>query len=365
LPAFRPVSLFSLLLLAHVVLWAQPTTSTKPAVMSSFETVKLADGIYAFISPESNGAIVTGNSLLVIGDDGALVVDSGHFPSLTARMIHEIKQLTSQPVRFLVNTHWHPDHNAGNGLYRREFPGIEIVSTPATREEIETVLPKKEVSEATITEFEDTLKKGTLPNGKPLAGDALKYYQKVGAELIAFRPELKAADHALPTTTFETAMSVYLGKREVQVLFLGRGNTGGDAVIYIPASKVVATGDLVVYPVPYPFGSYIGEWIATLKKLDSLDANIIVPGHGPVLRDKNYLELNIKLLDATQEQTAAAARQGLSLEDTLKKIDLKDLREQFVKGDSERGFFFDGGYLPTAVGRAYREAKEGPLHDEN
>jgi len=364
LPAFRSIFLL-IVFLAPTILCAQSALPTQPAVMSSYETVKLGDGIYAFISPESNGAIVTGNSLLIIGDNGALVVDSGHFPSLTARMIHQIKQLTDQPVRFLVNTHWHPDHNAGNGLYKQEFPGIQIVSTPATRAEIETVLPKKEVSESTIAEFEDTLKKGTLPNGNPLVGDALKYYQRVGAELIAFRPELKAADHALPTTTFEAAMSVYLGRREVQILFLGRGNTAGDAVIYVPASKVVATGDLVVYPVPYPFGSYIREWIATLKKLDKLDANIIVPGHGPVMRDKNYLELNINLLEATWEQTAAAVKQGLSLEDTIKKIELKDLREQFVKGDSERGFFFDGGYLPTAVGRAYREAKEGPLHDEN
>jgi len=236
--------------------------------MSSYETVRLAEGIYAFISPESNGAMVTGNSLLVIGDDSALVVDSGHFPSLTARMIGEIRQLTDKPVRFLVNTHWHPDHSAGNGLYKKGFPGIQIVSTPTTRAEIETVLPKKEVSESTIAEFEDALKKGALPNGKPLTGDALKYYQKVGAELTAFRSELKAADHALPTATFENAMSVYLGKREVQILFLGRGNTGGDAVIYVPGSKVLATGDLVVYPIPYPFGSYIGEWIATLKKLE-------------------------------------------------------------------------------------------------
>jgi len=83
------------------------------------------------------------------------------------------------------------------------------------------------------------------------------------------------------------------------------------------------------------------------------------------MRDKHYLELNIKLLEATQEQASAAAKQGLSLDETLKEIDLKDLREQFVRGDSERGYFFDGGYLPTAVGRAYREAKEGPLHDED
>jgi glyoxylase-like metal-dependent hydrolase (beta-lactamase superfamily II) len=285
-----------------------------PAVMTSYETVKLGVGIYAFIAPESNGAMVTGNSLVVIGDDGVLVVDSGHFPSLTARQIAQIQQWTDKPVRFLVNTHWHPDHNAGNGLYKKAYPGIQIVSTPATRSGMETVLPKKEVSEGVIQQFEGTVQTGTLPNGKPLEGDDRKYYEKVAAELTAFRPELKAADHALPTTTFKDAMTVYLGKREVQILFLGRGNTGGDALVYVPDSRLLATGDLLVYPVPYPFGSFIGEWIEVLKKIEAMDAAIIVPGHGPVMRDKNYLDLNIKLLQATKEQTDTAVKQGLSLE---------------------------------------------------
>ena len=96
--------------------------SDLPAAMKGYEAVKLADGIYAFTSPQSNGAIVTGNSVAIISDEGVLVVDSGHFPSLTARMVDQIKRLTDQPVRFLVNTHWHPDHNSGNGLYRhKEF----------------------------------------------------------------------------------------------------------------------------------------------------------------------------------------------------------------------------------------------------
>jgi len=127
--------------LSCALAWAQAAGSDVPAAMKGYETVKVADGIYAFISPESNGAIVTGNSVAIIGDDGVLVVDSGHFPSLTARMIEQIRQWTDNPVRFPVNTHWHPDHNSGNGLYRRTFPGLQIISTTTTRAEIETVLP--------------------------------------------------------------------------------------------------------------------------------------------------------------------------------------------------------------------------------
>ena len=353
------------IVLSGLLTGAQAAGPDLPAVEQGYETVKVAEGIYAFIFPESNGAIVSGNSIAIVGDDGVLVVDSGHFPSLTARMIDQVRHWTDQPVRFLVNTHWHPDHNSGNGLYRHTFPGLQIISTPTTREEMETVLPKKEVNEAKITQIEDIVKKGVFSDGTPLGPTDRKYFEKVAAELEAFRPELKNADHALPSLTFKDELDVYLGKREVQVMFLGRGNTGGDAIIYVPDSKVLIPGDLLVYPVPYPFGSYIGEWIGVLKQLEAMQATVIVPGHGPVMHDQKYLDLTVRLLEATKNQVDAAVKQGLSLEEAKKKVNLSELREAFVGDDKDRGYVFDGGYVPVAVTRSYREAKEGPLHDEN
>src|SRR5438128_286699 len=64
---------------------------------SSYKTVKVADGVYAFIAPDSLTPVVSGNSIAVIGDDGVLVVDSGHFPTLTKKMIAEIRALTDKP----------------------------------------------------------------------------------------------------------------------------------------------------------------------------------------------------------------------------------------------------------------------------
>ena len=355
----------AMLLVASFLAAQEAAPAGIPAAMSKYETVQLADGVYAFVSAAGGEAIVTGNSLVVIGEDGVLVVDSGHIPSLTARQIAQIRKWTDKPVRYLVNTHWHPDHNAGNGLYKKAFPGVQIVSTAATRQAIEQVLPKKELNEKQIDEYSGIARKGTTPDGKPLREESLAYWKKVSVELEAFRPELKAADHALPDTTFTEQMTVYLGKREVRILFLGRGNTAGDAVVYVPDSKVLATGDLLVHPVPYPFGSFIGEWITTLKKLDGIDAATILPGHGPVMHDKQFLQLTIALLEETKRQTDQAFHSGLSLEDTKKKIDLSSLKPKFVGNDPTRSYFFDGGYLSTAVGRAYREAKEGPLRDED
>jgi len=158
---------------------------------------------------------------------------------------------------------------------------------------------------------------------------------------------------------------VYLGRREVQLMFLGRANTPGDAVIYVPDSKVLITGDLVVYPVPYPYGSFFGEWIDAMKKLEAIDAAVIVPGHGPVMYDKTYIALVVELLEATRTQAAEAFKRGLKAEEAVKAVDLSAFRPRFVGDHPEREFVFDQGYKPAGVVRAYREAKDGPLHDED
>ena len=109
----------------------------------------------------------------------------------------------------------------------------------------------------------------------------------------------------------------------MQILHLGRGNTGGDTVVYVPDAQVVAAGDMVVYPAPYAFGSRLGEWVETLRKLQALGATRLVPGHGPVLRDGAYVSAVIDLLEETRRQVQAAVKDGLSLDDTRKRVDLR------------------------------------------
>src|SRR5436853_580267 len=83
--------------------------------LSSYTTARIAEGVYAFLAPDSKTPLVSGNSVAVIGRDAVLVVDTGHVPAVTRKMIAEIRRLTPAPVRYVVNTHWHFDHVAGNG----------------------------------------------------------------------------------------------------------------------------------------------------------------------------------------------------------------------------------------------------------
>ena len=116
-------------LLASAIAQAQ---RPMPSVLT-YRTEKVAEGVYAFITPEERSGFQAGNSVAIIGDDAVLVFDTGNIPSATRRQIAEIKKLTDKPVRYVVNSHWHPDHNLGNAEYAAAFPNVTFISTPATR----------------------------------------------------------------------------------------------------------------------------------------------------------------------------------------------------------------------------------------
>lgn len=127
---------------------------------------------------------------------------------------------------------------------------------------------------------------------------------------------------------------------QVEVKFLGRGNTAGDAVVYLPKEKIVVAGDLVVYPIPYIYDGYPTEWIQTLQNLSQLDADTIVPGHGPVMHDKTYVLLVRDLMKSAVEQMNARLVQAgpamsLTMDDVKGSIDLTSFQQRFTGNDQD------------------------------
>jgi cyclase len=128
-------------------------------------------------------------------------------------------------------------------------------------------------------------------------------------------------------------------------------------VIHLPSEGVLITGDLVVWPIPLIGStSYPAAYSATIEKLLTLPANIIVPGHGPVMRDQEYIKLLSRLLISLKEQTAAAVARGETLEQTRKSVDLTEFR-RLLAGDSTLKRILFGDYVSGAgVAAAFREA---------
>ena len=332
------------------------------AVLREYETVTLAPNVYAFVAPESKTPFVSGNSLVVIGDAAVLVVDSTNSPPVAVKMIADIKRRTDKPVRFLVNTHWHPDHLMGNAAYAAAYPGLSIVATTAMRRSADVEVPAyfaQTLGQAGAKAIESAramLASGKRPNGAELTATDREFYELELADYDVWAAEAKRAGYVPPTLTFDRELSIDLGSRTVRVMFLGRGNTAGDAVVYVPDAKVIATGDLVVGPTPYATGSFLPEWIDVLDRLTTFDATSIVPGHGPVEHDWSHTHAIRALLGSIVDQVDGCVAKGMSLEDTRKQVDISKYRDQMTAGDPFRGRAFDNYFTSTAVERAFRDA---------
>ncbi|HVR96544.1 MAG TPA: MBL fold metallo-hydrolase, partial [Thermoanaerobaculia bacterium] len=158
-----------------------------------------------------------------------------------------------------------------------------------------------------------------------------------------------------PTRTVADRLTLQRPGRTIEILHLGAGHTAGDLVVWLPKERIAISGDLVVWPVPlvgHP-QSRVAEWGATLEKLLALDPKVIVPGHGPVLRDDSYPRRMIVLFATIVAQVRDAAGRGETLEQARKSVDLAAQRKTFAGDSKLRGFFFDRYVAGPAVESAY------------
>jgi glyoxylase-like metal-dependent hydrolase (beta-lactamase superfamily II) len=350
--------------LLGLVAWSIPAAATPDSVRTHQRVVtKLAEGVYSIAHKDVSDDWPQGNTVVVVGDQCVLVVDACLLPSSAREDVAEIRRITSKPVRYLVNTHWHIDHNGGNSAYTDAFPDVAIVAHAETRRIMNGVNPvvaagwvdPKGALAKQISDLEQSLATGNGEDGKPLSAEA----RAALPERIAARKrqveEYRTFAYRPPTVVFDRELSVDLGNREVQVLHLGRGNTPGDAVVYLPKERILATGDLLVRPVPYMRGSYPSEWRRTLRAMAELDAEVIVPGHGEVLRDKQYLNDVIALLESVIRQVEAIAPTVRNVEDVH--VDIESFRKRMAGDDPENNIWWQDLVATGLVERVFLEAK--------
>ncbi len=336
-----------ILLLVAVLIAASPVFG-ESADANQRQITKLADGVYAIQHKNLNDGNVSGNTTVIIGDREVFVVDSCYLPSSAREDIAQIRQWTDKPVGYLLNTHFHNDHNNGNKTYLDAFPSLAIIAQEETKKDMDLIQPGN--IERTPSQTAATiaaLKQGKLQNGRLLSDEEKKQVQQLLPGLEKQEAEFRAMVYQPPTLTFTDKLDIDIGNREIQVKHLGRGNTPGDTIVYLPKEKILIAGDLLVYPIPYTYDGYPAEWVQTLKNMAQLDADIIVPGHGPVLHGKAYLYLVTDLLQSAVEQVRARIRQighpGFhSLEDVKGSVDLTPFRQKFAADDGDLQAEFDG-----------------------
>jgi cyclase len=332
------------------------------AQLQTMEMTKLANGVYAAIYSEMKQDPVQSNSLIIMGDDGVCVVDAHYTPSAARATIAAIRKLTRLPVRYVVTTHWHDDHVFGNQEYRSAFPGVTFVAQYHVRESMmaRALEHQQELVKSygtTVPKIETRLRTGLGGSGQPLSPADRAELTMLLPIYRAYLADFKAVKIVLPTVTFDRELTIHLGTREIRVLSFGPGNTRGDAVVYLPQDRIAAVGDLVVFPVPFIYGGYPASWVNVLHSVRELGPEIIVPGHGPVMRDFQYVDQVTNLLQSLATQAHDAVARGLTLEETRKAVDLATYHDLFVQGLAEREETFQASILQSGIAAAYEEAK--------
>lgn len=230
---------------------------------------QIGKDLYACISTNDASA----NSTFLVGKEGILVVDSGLDEIEAGKCLAKIRTISALPVRYVINTHYHLDHQGGNTIYK---PEAIVVSTAWTR--------KRTVE---------------LRNDSPPK----------------FPPSVTPAE-----ITFESALTIHLEPYTVEVIAGGPGHTLGDAYVYFPEQKAISTGDLFMgHSCPAMDEGSVHHWIATLNAFLATPAEVFVPGHFE-LGDRKDVAFFRDYLADLEAQVIALSAQGMTVEQVKAKI---------------------------------------------
>jgi len=304
---------------------------------------------------------VIGNVIVVEQTDGLVLVDAGGTPGAGRRVVELVRGISPKPVKAIVITHWHGDHHFGLSEVLKAWPNAQVIASVGTHAHMNTRgLPAQadaKYDAGQIVNFEMTRKDLEASSTSPKVADSQHaQYASAAHEVALYEDDWRGISIRYANVTFTDRMTLLDDVAPVEVMFLGRANTDGDAVVWLPKQKVIATGDTVVSPVPFGGGSYPLEWVTVLEKIRAFDFEVLIPGHGLPENDRTYLDKLIAALRDVNSQVAALAKQGIDIDAVQGKVDFAAQRKAIVDDDPWLTEFFEGDWEPVAV-CAYQQAK--------
>lgn len=269
-----------------------------PPAATAYRFHQIAPGVY---SGFGTGAVNAGsNTAVIVNQEDVLVVDAHMTPEAARVMLKELKTITDKPVRFVVNTHFHYDHTNGNQVFA---PVADIIGHDYTRKRLTG----------------DILERGMFANLLAQQRD----------QQTPFAQQLREVTPTAPSITLDDRMTLFRGDREIRLLYLGRGHTGGDVVVYLPRERILCSGDLLVNGIANLVDGYVNEWPDALEKLKTLDFEDVVPGHGEPFKGKERIDWFQAYLRDLWRQATALHDAKVSAEDAAKRIDMTAHRAHY------------------------------------
>jgi cyclase len=288
----------------------------------AYKFEKVADGVYY-----AAGGLGS-NNVVIVNDQDVLVVDDGTTPAAARAFLDDIKKITNKPVRTVVNTHFHYDHTDGNSVFG---PEVQIIAHEYVRTAIATfdVLNREPFITSQKTAVPARIEDLTKQIGAEKDPQKKAALQKDLASAQTTLNELKDIKPTPPNVTYSSKMVLHKGSREIQLLFLGRGHTGGDTVVFLPRERIVCTGDLMESRLAYMGDAFFDEWVTTLGALKNLDFALVLPGHGVPFGDKGLITAFQSYLSDITTKVAGLRGQGLTADQAASRVDLTNHAKDF------------------------------------
>jgi glyoxylase-like metal-dependent hydrolase (beta-lactamase superfamily II) len=302
-----------------VVLSALAVTS---GTLHAFDSEALAPRVHLLTQGDVFHVQPRGNVSVIEQRKGIVLVDSGGSPAAAAEVVTFVRSRTAKPVIAIILTHWHGDHVLGVSRLLQEWPKARVISTVPTRDmlarpEADAFMPgdNAEANSKFHRNVADSVGYLTEKSEDSALPSAVRAgFKRAAQEYAQFGREMQSARRRVPTETFTEAVTLPDDDVPVEVRFLGRANTEGDAIAWLPRQRIVITGDVVVAPIPFGFNSYPAQWIEVLGKIQALDYVLLAPGHGSAIGDKSYVDRLIAMIADVRTQVAAGAREKVNLD---------------------------------------------------
>ena len=291
---------------------------------------EVAPGVY--FATAAGAVNLVSNAMVVVNDEDVLLVDSHITPDAARGLIEAVKAITDKPVRYVVNSHYHFDHAHGNQIFPE---GVKIIGHEFTREKLlGDVLEEDTYKVIGSPEYEESLVAALeLQLGDARSSGSSEDEERaaqIEAQIAMMKRHITALGEVVPTppnVTLVKQLTLFRGDREIQIHHLGRGHTGGDVVVLLPAERILFTGDLFYDGAPYLGDSYPLDFVDTLESLEALPFDLVVPGHGPLIRDRSKIDFAQEYLGKYWEQVKALHASGRSAEQAALELDMPGYEE--------------------------------------
>jgi glyoxylase-like metal-dependent hydrolase (beta-lactamase superfamily II) len=275
----------ALALLAGILSAVSPAATQERAPV---EVKQIASDLYFFY--DFNGS----NAVFLVTEEGVLLIDTLTHPRVGRDLLDRIRKVTDKPVKWVINSHFHGDHQMGNSVFKAL--GATFVAQNDTARIMQQVHPKE--------------------MARRIEGFKSRGYDPDEVKLV------------LPDVTFDSEMTIRLGGREVRLFYLGPGQQAGDTFVQFPHARVLFTpGAFAKHSMPnMAFTPSVDNWLKLLDQVAAMDVDTILPAHGDVATRADVKELAAMLADEYATVKDAANR-GVPLDQAVKTLTFPQYRD--------------------------------------